>query len=265
MSSQTTNNRSDWSASQYLKFEDERTRPARDLLSQVPIQNPKIVVDLGCGPGNSTAVLEARYPEAHIEGIDSSPDMIQKARSVLPSRDFSVQDLESYAPAQPVDLFYSNAVLHWLKAPTRLRVIQNLIKSQPSGGVFAFQVPDNLSEPSHALVRETAEQGPWAGALRDMDRDPFQSPQEIYDALKPLCSTVNIVKTEYYHPLADHKAVIEWVKGTGLRPYLDPLTSADKESFLDRYLKALKKAYPISVDGKVLLRYPRLFVVAVKE
>lgn len=265
MSSAGSNPLHDWSATQYLKFENERTQPARDLLARVPLQFPKTVVDLGCGPGNSTAVLESRYPNAQLMGIDSSPNMIRKARSALPHREFVVGDLESYSPSHSVDLFYSNAVFQWLKKDERFGIVKRLMETQPSGGVFALQVPDNLSEPSHVLMRETARNGPWADALESVGRGSFQSPQEIYDQLKPVCSRVDIFHTSYYHSLESHAAVIEWVKGTGLRPYLDPLGPQETEEFLQEYLKRLERAYPVSVDGRVLLRYPRLFVVAVKK
>lgn len=265
MALSSTSSRADWSASQYLKFEDERTRPSRDLLSRVALQNPRNIVDLGCGPGNSTAILEERYPTAQIVGIDSSPDMIEKAKATLPGRKFFVQGLESYSPSDPVDLFFSNAVFHWVKAEERFEIIKRLMNTQKSGGAFAFQVPYNLSEPSHVSMREAATKGPWESTLSHVHRDEFQSPQEIYDQLKPLCSDVQIFHTDYFHPLPDHRAVMEWVKGSGLRPYLDPLTPKYRESFLEIYLGLLEKAYPKSVDGRVLLRYPRLFVVAVKQ
>ncbi|KAF7595256.1 hypothetical protein BBP40_006756 [Aspergillus hancockii] len=255
----------DWSAAQYLKFENERTMPARDLLARVPLQAPKKIVDLGCGPGNSTAVLANRYPGAYLVGIDSSPDMIQNAKTALPDIEFSVEDLKSYSPPPSVDLFYSNAVLQWLSKEDRITIVKDLMKTQPSGGVFAFQVPDNLTEPSHVLMREVAASGPWAATLSDTGRDVFQTPQEIYDQLKLLSSEINVFRTEYYHSLEDHMAVVEWVKGTGLRPYIDPLEPQDREAFLDEYLKRLEVAYPKSIDGRVLLRYPRLFVVAVKK
>ena len=254
----------DWSATQYLKFKDERTQPARDLLSRVPLQHPKRVVDLGCGPGNSTAVLHSRYPNTDLKGIDSSPDMIQNAKTTLPHIEFTVEDLNTYLPQSPVDLFYSNAVFQWL-GKQRMEVIKRLMKTQPSGGVFALQVPDNLNEPSHVLMRETAKSGPWAATLESVGRDAFQSPQEIYDQLKPLCSEVIIFHTSYYHSLENHEAIIEWVKGTGLRPYLDPLQPQEKAGYLAAYLNHLKRAYPSAVDGRVLLRYPRLFVVAIKK
>jgi trans-aconitate 2-methyltransferase len=255
----------DWSAAQYLKFEDERTQPARDLLARVPIQAPKRIVDLGCGPGNSTAVLESRYPNAHIVGMDSSPDMIRKAKTALPHREFTVEDLHSYSPEESVDLFFSNAVFQWLGKDERFNIVKKLMEAQPSGGVFALQVPDNLTEPSHVLMRETAENGPWAATLKNVGRDTFQTPPEIYDLLKPVCSKVDIFHTTYYHNLENHAAIIEWVKGTGLRPYVDPLSPEEKEGFLSEYLKRLEKAYPSTYDGRVLLPYPRLFVVAVKK
>lgn len=255
----------DWSAAQYLKFADERTQPARDLLARVPLQAPKVVVDLGCGPGNSTAVLESRYPNAHLVGMDSSPDMIRKAKTALPHREFTVEDLNSYSPEGPVDLFFSNAVFQWLGKDERFKIVKKLMETQPSGGVFALQVPDNLMEPSHVLMRETAENGPWAKTLENVGRDTFQTPQEIYDLLKPVCSKVDIFHTSYYHNLDNHAAIIEWVKGTGLRPYVDPLSAEEKDGFLREYLKRLEKAYPSTYDGRVLLPYPRLFVVAVKK
>ncbi|KAL4903066.1 hypothetical protein BDW74DRAFT_157350 [Aspergillus multicolor] len=254
----------DWSAKQYLKFEAERTRPSRDLLAQIPLDSPRNIVDLGCGPGNSTAVLLSQYPNARIAGIDSSPDMIRKARETLPRVEFTVDDLSTYTPQEPVDLFFSNAVFQWLPRNQRLEIIKRLIQLQPSGGVFAFQVPDNLAEPSHVAMQETAADGPWS-EVKSAVRDSFQSPQEIYDELKPLCADVNIWHTQYNHSLENHEAVVEWVKGTGLRPFIDPLSPADRDAFLKAYLARLEKAYPISIDGRVFLRYPRLFVVAVRN
>lgn len=264
-SSARTMAQTDWSASQYLKFMNERTTPARDLLARVPLQDPKTIVDLGCGPGNSTAVLAHRYPNAHLVGMDSSPDMIKKAQSTLPNLEFTVEDLRTYSPPQSVDLFFSNAVLHWLGRDERIALIKRLMESQPSGGAFAFQVPYNLTEPSHVLMREVAADGPWVTTLKNTGRDAFQTPREIYDQLIPLSSEVHIFRTDYHHPLENHRAIVEWVQGTGLRPYLDPLSPEEKEAFINEYLKRLETAYPKSVDGRVLLGYPRLFVVAVKK
>lgn len=256
----------DWSASQYLKFERERTRPSRDLLAQVHLDNPRRVVDLGCGPGNSTAILRERYPSAELSGMDSSPDMLTKARATLPDVPFHQGDLTTYTPGDAVDLFFSNAVFQWLPKEERISTIKRLLQTQTPGSVFAFQVPDNFTEPSHAAMRETAEEGPWAVTLRALQpaRGLMPPPQELYDELKPLCSEVDLWHSHYYHVLDNHEGLVEWVKGTGLRPFIDPLSDEQKAGFLEVYLGKLRERYPSSVDGKVILRYPRLFMVATR-
>jgi trans-aconitate 2-methyltransferase len=260
-------NAKDWSAAQYLKFEKDRTRPARDLLAQVPLTNPRRVIDLGCGPGNSTALLRDRYPSAALIGMDSSPDMLKKARTTLPDVTFEQGDMATYTPSEgTVDLLYSNAAFQWLSSDQRVSTYKRLLKSQPSGGVLAVQVPDNFNEPSHSNMRSIAKKGPWAEILEPLKpaREKMDEPQELYDALKPLCAEVDLWHTFYYHVLEDHAAVVEWVKGTGLRPFLDPLDEDMKSAFLEEYLSAIKDSYPSSVDGKVILRFPRLFLVATK-
>ncbi|KAL2434787.1 Trans-aconitate 2-methyltransferase [Exophiala dermatitidis] len=277
----------DWDAAQYLKFERERTRPALDLLGQIPLTRPpERVFDLGCGPANSTAVLLEKFPDAHIVGIDSSPDMLEKARRRrLPGRvEFrlgDVSDVSSFLfkhkdknkdtdASTSADLLFSNAVYHWLPHDKRLEIFVEMIKTLKPGGVFAFQVPDNTSQPSHVAMRTVAEdeQGPWHQTLKRLGRlrprQPFQPPQEIYNSLKPLCSDINIWHTFYYHILDDHKAIVEWVKSTGLRPYIDPLDDEQREAYLAAYLSAIQRLYPPLEDGKVCLPYPRLFVVAVR-
>ncbi|OJJ46020.1 hypothetical protein ASPZODRAFT_67300 [Penicilliopsis zonata CBS 506.65] len=269
----------DWNASLYLRFEAERTRPSHDLLARVPLASPKRIVDLGCGPGNSTAVLVERYPRAAIEGMDSSPAMIDKARKTLPGVPFQVADLESYRPSSSssssdtgdpsstVDLFFSNAVFQWLPASQRIPILQSLITSQSTGGVFAMQVPDNMDEPSHVAMRETAMAGPWRQKLEAANpvRDPVPSPRELYEALHPLCERLDIWQTSYQHILADHQAVVEWVKSTGLRPFLDPLDEEEQKAFLHAYLGRLREAYLPLGDGKIMLTFPRLFLVAIRK
>ncbi|KAK4948568.1 hypothetical protein LTR10_012572 [Elasticomyces elasticus] len=257
----------DWSASQYLKFERERTRPAKDLLSQIHVKSPNRIIDLGCGPGNSTSILRTHFPQSHITGLDSSPDMISKARQTLPDVDFQLGDLQTYRPDpnEPVDVLYSNAVYQWLPHDTRLDTLTRLLSTLSSGGVFAFQVPDNFDEPSHESMRAVAGSGRFP-TLKDLQwgRTPFQSPTEIYNAFKPLCEDVNIWHTSYYHVLDDHDAIVEWVKGTGLRPYIDPLDDSERKEFMDMYLAKIREEYKPLYDGKVCLKYPRLFVVAVR-
>src|SRR5262249_13240147 len=144
-----------WSAHQYLKFEDERTRPARDLLAQVPLEHVSHGVDLGCGPGNSTELLIDRFGPRGISGLDSAPDMIAAARERLPSTPFTEADIAGWQPDQPLDLIYANAVFQWL--PDHLAIFDRLMDGLTPGGVLAIQIPDNLDEPSHMLMEEAAQ------------------------------------------------------------------------------------------------------------
>ncbi|MGE3873788.1 MAG: trans-aconitate 2-methyltransferase [Parvibaculaceae bacterium] len=254
----------DWSSAQYLKFSDERTRAARDLLAQVPLKAPRLVYDLGCGPGNSTELLMERYPEARIVGIDSSPDMLAKARHSYPHTSFIEGDLASWQPPEEPDLLFANAVFQWV--PDHLHILRRLIATLPKGGVLAVQMPDNLDEPSHVAMRETASEGPWARKLEKPGRvrDRLPPPAAYYDALRPLATRIDIWHAIYNHPLDGPGGIVEWVKGTGLRPYIDPLDSDEREAYLARYRERIAEAYPLASDGKALLRFPRLFIVCVR-
>jgi trans-aconitate 2-methyltransferase len=254
----------DWSAEQYLKFADERTRPARDLLAQVPLGHAALVHDLGCGPGNSTELLIERFPQARIVGIDSSPDMLAKARRLLPKVEFVEGDLNDWQPEEKTDLLFANAVFQWV--PNHMHVLQRLMAALRKDGALALQMPDNLNEPSHVAMRETALAGSWAEKLKGLGqvRDRLPSPHAYYQELKPHAARIDIWHTIYNHPLDGAAGIVEWVKGTGLRPYIDPLDVPEREAYLAAYQERIAKAYPAEQDGKVLLRFPRLFIVCVK-
>lgn len=254
----------DWSARQYLKFEDERTRPPRDLLAQVPLQCARRVIDLGCGPGNSTELLVKRYPQAHVIGVDSSPDMLRQARDRLPDCEFAQADVADWTPPEHTDLLFANALFQWV--PDHPAVLRRLLAALPAGGVLAVQMPDNTEEPALALMREVAASGPWAAqlALTAAARDDLPTPAAYYDLLSSLCTQLDIWHTVYNHVMARPGAIVEWFKGSALRPFLAPLDDAMRKGFLAEYAARIAQAYPPRHDGRVLLRFPRLFLVAVR-
>jgi trans-aconitate 2-methyltransferase len=253
----------DWNARQYLKFEDERTRPPRDLLAQVPLQRPQLVVDLGCGPGNSTELLVERFPQTEVIGLDASPDMLRKARERLPQCRFVEADIATWTPEERTDLLFANAALQWV--PDHPRVLRRLLEGLPAGGVLAVQMPDNTNEPANMLQREVAASGAWAAKLKTaVPRGDMLLPDAYYDLLRPLSTHFDIWHTVYNHAMADPQAIVEWFKGSSLQPYLSLLDAGMREQFLAAYTGKIAEAYQPRVDGKVLLKFPRLFIVAVR-
>jgi trans-aconitate 2-methyltransferase len=254
----------DWSARQYLKFEDERTRPPRDLLAQVPLQSPQRVFDLGCGPGNSTELLIARFPHANVIGVDSSRDMLRQARERLSNCAFVEADLAAWCPPERTDLLFANAVFQWV--PDHPAVLQRLLQALPDRGTLAVQMPDNTNEPALALMRDVAGGGPWAPRLASAAaaRDDLPSPAVYYDLLRPLCRRLDIWHTVYNHLLAGPQAVIDWFHGSALRPFLSALDDEMRKGFVAEYTARIVGAYPPRFDGRVLLRFPRLFIVAIR-
>ncbi len=253
-----------WNAEQYLVFEDERTRPARDLLARVPLDQAARVVDLGCGPGNSTELLVERFGHHAVCGLDSDDDMLEKARARLPQTPFVKADLASWRPEGPVDLLYANAVFQWL--PDHLDLLATLMESLGPGGVLAVQMPDNLGEPSHVAMEETGADGPWAPAFEGgrIRRARLPAPAEYLQRLQGLSASIDGWHTVYYHPMTDAQAIVDWVEGTGLRPYLAAVAPEYRDAFRAAYLKRIDAAYPPMADGRRLLAFPRLFVVAVR-
>jgi trans-aconitate 2-methyltransferase len=212
-----------WSASQYTKFEEERTRPVRDLVAAIPTAEASRAIDLGCGPGNSTEVLMARYPTASITGIDSAGDMVRAARERLPNVSFERADIATWQTPGPWDVILANAVLHWV--PAHAVLLPRLVAALSSGGSLAVQMPDNLAEPSHVLMRQVADDGPWTEKLAGAqgERSQVAPAAWYYGLLRPRCARVDVWRTTYHHPLAGIDAVVEWFKGSGLRPFLSPL------------------------------------------
>ena len=250
----------DWDARAYRRFEAERSRPAADLLARVPTGARRRIVDLGCGPGNSTQLLAERYPEAEVVGLDASPDMLASARGRLPRLTFVQGDVADWRGG-PADLIFANAVLHWV--PDHISVMARLTRQLAPLGCLAVQMPDNEGEPTHVLMREIAAEPRFrdklAGSARA--RETIGSFADYDAALSPCCDDIDIWRTVYVHRLDGPEAIVAWVESAGLRPFLAPLTAEERAAFLSRYRGAIAAAYPPRARG-VLLPFPRLFIVA---
>jgi trans-aconitate 2-methyltransferase len=246
-----------WDQAQYLKFEAERTRPARELLGRVLLDDVALAIDLGCGPGNSTALLIERFSKARVIGVDSSREMLARARADLPATEFIEADLARYRPDAPADVLFANAVFHWV--PNHQQLLPALMRSLKPGGVLAFQVPDNFDEPSHRAMRDVP--GPWLEVVQGLTpQTHVREPAYYYDLLAPYASEVDIWRTTYEHIMPSAEAIVEWVKGTGLRPYLEAVP--DRDAYLAAYTREIDTAYPPHHGGARLFSFPRLFVVA---
>lgn len=256
-----------WSATQYTLFEDQRTRPVRDLLAAVASRPVRHATDLGCGPGNSTEVLLQRCPDSQVTALDSDPDMLgqarQRPRLSIPRVRFEAADIAHWSAREAQDLILANASLQWL--PEHRTLYPHLIGQLSEGGSLAVQTPDNLDEPAHRRLREVASSGPWAAKFADFSLPPRHDAAFYHELLSPLCTRLDVWRTTYYHLLqGGAAAVLEWFKGSALRPYLARLDVHEQEAFLQAYLQALQHDYPPTTQGAVLLPFPRLFVVATR-
>ncbi len=250
-----------WNVNQYLRFMDQRTQPCWDLAKRVVLEAPQRVIDLGCGPGNSTAVLARRWPKADLTGLDSSAEMIAAARASAPDRKWMEADIGNWRPADRFDLVFSNAALQWL--PNHADLFPRLMAGVTTGGALAVQMPCNYDAPAHRLIREIAGAPRWSHQLANIRQWHVHEPAFYYDVLSPVTSRLDLWTTQYLHVLTGPEEIVEWYQGTGLRPYLDVLSHPeDREAFLTQYQAAVTAAYPPQRDGKVLFPFRRLFLIA---
>lgn len=252
-----------WDPQQYSRFEAERDRAALDLLLRLPSDlDPRVIWDLGCGAGQHAALLKRRHPAATVHGLDSSADMLARARALGADVDWRQGEIEGWRPEAPADLILANASLHWL--PDHPALFRRLTGSLAPRGVLAIQMPMAHETRHHTLMRAVAAEGPWAEALAGVGAiAPLLSPEAYFDVLAEGCGGIDIWATTYLHGLDGADAVLEWMKGTALRPYLSALEDdAMRAAFLSALVARLGEAFPRRADGVTLLPFPRLFLVA---
>ena len=249
-----------WNATQYLKFNEVRTRPCRDLVNRIELDAVRRAIDLGCGPGNSAKVIADRWPQADITGLDSSPEMIATARKEQPQRHWLQADIPEWAATESdrFDIVFSNAALQWV--PDHAVLFPKLLER--ASGALAIQMPGNIDAPAHQLMRDLASAPRWQ-SLQRIRQWHTHEPGYYYDLLSPVAAILDLWQTEYVHVLENAEAVVEWYRGTGLRPYLHALESDDeRRRFTSEYLEGIRQRYAPQRDGRVLFPFRRTFLIA---
>lgn len=254
----------EWNADQYTKFLKERTQPAVDLANKINIENPREIIDIGCGPGNSTRVLADRFSGAHIIGADNSQNMLDKAKSQNPELDFMIFDASRDFSGfnKKFDVVFSNACIQWI--PNHRELIKNMMGILNDGGVMAIQTPMNYKEPIHMIIAELSSSLKWKNKF-DNPRIFYNLTQsEYFDLLAEVSSDFSVWETIYCHRMPSHESIMEWYKGTGLRPYLEALSENDAREFEKDVFNEVVNAYQIQANGEIIFRFPRFFFTAVK-
>ena len=253
-----------WNAEQYVKFIKERTQPAVDLENRIAVSQPREIIDIGCGPGNSTRILAEKFPSAHIIGADNSREMIDTAKAQNSSLDFILFDASADFGKldKKFDVVFSNACIQWV--PDHSRLITNMMSILKDGGVLAVQTPMNYREPIHLIIQELVSGTKWRDRFKNPRIFYNLAPEEYFDLLAESAVDFSVWETVYCHRMPSHESIIEWYKGTGLRPYLEALSRAEAEEFENDVLSEIKKAYPLQKNGEIIFRFPRFFFTAVK-
>lgn len=249
-----------WNPDQYHIFTDHRLRPALDLMAQLPPLSPAVIYDLGCGSGNVTAHLSLQWNRAVVTGIDSSAQMLSKARDSHPAIEWTQGDIAAFNPLSKGNLIFSNAALHWLDSHETL--FPHLMAQLHPGGVLAVQMPSNFGAPSHQLLYELAASARWRDQLGPEIRSaPVKPAEYYYNLLAPMADNLNIWQTSYLQALDGEDAVLEWVRGTALLPFIGKLNPGAAAEFEQSYRALLADAYPVQQSGKTLFPFSRLFII----
>ncbi|MBD2774778.1 trans-aconitate 2-methyltransferase [Iningainema sp. BLCCT55] len=251
-----------WNPNLYLQFANERTRPSLDLIARIAISNPQRIIDLGCGPGNSTEMLRQRWSKADITGLDSSPEMIAAASKAYPEAKWVLADVATWTADATFDIVFSNATLHWV--PNHATLFAHLLEQVTPNGVLAVQMPTHFHSPVHQLMYEIADDPAWQNLMHKAKNTLVnEKPSFYYDVLQPKASRIDIWETEYHHVMDSHESILQWISGTSLRLFLEALESSEqKHQFQEMLLAGVRGAYPRQKDDRVLFPFRRLFIIA---
>lgn len=251
-----------WNANLYLQFANERTQPSLDLIGRIKVADPTRIIDLGCGPGNSTAMLRQRWPHANLIGLDSSPEMIGSASQTYPTEQWVLADIATWKADTLFDLVFSNATLQWL--PDHECLFPQLFAQVASGGALAVQLPAHEQSPLHQVTLDVADDPLWCDRMSAAQQAlTRESPSFYYDVLEAIATHIDLWETEYYHQMESPQSILNWVRATGLRPFLAALeTEEEKQRFEQLVLEDYTQAYPPQKDGRILFPFRRLFMIA---
>ena len=251
-----------WNPDLYLKFERERTQPAIDLVARIDVSSPQRIIDIGCGPGNSTKILKDRFPNSHIVGVDNSAEMIDKAKNAYPWGEWILADAAEYQFTGKYDIIFSNAALQWI--PDHQELIERAVKYLSTEGTLAIQVPGNYDSPIKRSLKQLSERPDWAGFLFEaVNAIRYRTPEFYYDVLSAMNLKIDLWTTTYYHILDSVTEIIEWYSSTGMRPYLNALPDdSARTAFVSELSDLIHDQYPKQTDGRVIFPFRRILFIA---
>jgi len=260
----TVKNSNDWNPQLYLKYKDERTQPSIDLVKRIKIDAPGKIIDIGCGSGNSTQILCRRWPESRVTGLDNSPAMIDKAKSDFPDQEWILSDTSCIDSKNKYDIVFSNAAIQWI--PDHEELVTRLFSSVENNGALAVQVPVFTDMPLGKSINKIADKPEWIRYTAGCNElFTYHDYGFYYDILAEQSSLLDIWITHYIHILDSQESILEWIRSTGLKPYLERLENNElKNKFAEEILSEIKKDYPLQKNGKVLFPFKRLFFIAYK-
>jgi trans-aconitate 2-methyltransferase len=249
-----------WEPQTYLRYADIRFRAGLDLIARIPKVEYPTIYDLGCGTGHLTRILADTFPNSQVIGVDSSPEMLAEARREFPTINWQEGDIASWHPPAPPNLIYTNAALQWV--PDHETLLLELLNKLPPGGVLAMQVPRHFESPSHLDLKDLVMQSEWRAKLESLLLSPVPLPETYWRWLSPHARNLDLWETIYLQVLDGEDPVVNFMRGTALRPFLSALPEDDAAKFIEAFARRMAAAYPRQSNGQTLFPFRRLFLVA---